>query len=512
MSLKKNILANYVSQFSIAIIGVIMMPMYIKYMGVEAYGLVGFYIMIQAWTQLLDMGMTPTLLRETARYRGGGISLRTLRQLTRTLETIFFCFSFCIALIAFHCSNLVAKNWLNVEHLPLKEVQLSIILIVFAVLLRWISNLYRGIISGAEKFVWLAVYNTSISIARFIVILPVILWVNNGPVAFFTHQFLISLTEIILLKLKSRRLYLQDAGDEAKQGKIFFFHWKSLRSVLKFSSTIAFTTSIWAIVTQADKLILSKILTLTDYAYFTLAVLASSCIMLLSGTTGTALMPRFSKLNFENRKNEITVLYRLATLFTGALSIPVTLALIFFTKPILFIWTGDVEIAINTEQLLSLYSIGNGLLVFNSFPYYLQYANGNLKFHFLGSILFALFFLPLLFLLSFKYGVIGAGWSWLTINLIFFIAWIPYIHSQLYPKLHLKWLFNDILPSLAYCLPVAFTLNYFIIWPSSRTQTFFILLTSCIILLCSTMIPLLFSLKIIKLSHVQKQYEKYFAR
>ena len=31
-------------------------PLYIKYMGAEAYGLVGFFTMLQAWFGLLDMG------------------------------------------------------------------------------------------------------------------------------------------------------------------------------------------------------------------------------------------------------------------------------------------------------------------------------------------------------------------------------------------------------------------------------------------------------------------------
>ena len=33
-----------------------MVPLYVRYMGVEAYGLVGFYAMLQGWFMLLDMG------------------------------------------------------------------------------------------------------------------------------------------------------------------------------------------------------------------------------------------------------------------------------------------------------------------------------------------------------------------------------------------------------------------------------------------------------------------------
>jgi O-antigen/teichoic acid export membrane protein len=48
-SLKRNILANYVSQFYVTIIGIVAMPLYLRYLGVEAYGLVGFFAMLQAW-------------------------------------------------------------------------------------------------------------------------------------------------------------------------------------------------------------------------------------------------------------------------------------------------------------------------------------------------------------------------------------------------------------------------------------------------------------------------------
>jgi len=74
MSFKKNIVANYASQLYSAGISILILPLYIKYMGAEAYGLVGFFTMLQAWFGLLDLGLTPTIARETARYRGGSMS------------------------------------------------------------------------------------------------------------------------------------------------------------------------------------------------------------------------------------------------------------------------------------------------------------------------------------------------------------------------------------------------------------------------------------------------------
>jgi O-antigen/teichoic acid export membrane protein len=48
MSLKRNIIANYTSQLYVTGVGILILPLYIKYMGAEAYGLVGFFTMLQA--------------------------------------------------------------------------------------------------------------------------------------------------------------------------------------------------------------------------------------------------------------------------------------------------------------------------------------------------------------------------------------------------------------------------------------------------------------------------------
>lgn len=75
MSFRKNIAASYASQIYVTLISIAMMPIYRSLLGSEPYGLVGFFAMIQAWFMLLDLGLTPTLAREAARYRGGGCQL-----------------------------------------------------------------------------------------------------------------------------------------------------------------------------------------------------------------------------------------------------------------------------------------------------------------------------------------------------------------------------------------------------------------------------------------------------
>lgn len=90
MSLKKNVLANYLGQGWSGLMGLVFLPLYIQYLGVEAYGLVGVFAMLQAWLVILDLGMSPTLGREMARFTAGAHSAQSIRDLLRSLELIAY--------------------------------------------------------------------------------------------------------------------------------------------------------------------------------------------------------------------------------------------------------------------------------------------------------------------------------------------------------------------------------------------------------------------------------------
>lgn len=162
-----------------------MIPMYVKYMGIEAYGLVGFYGMLQGWFQLLDIGLTPAMGRETARFQGGSTTAFSLRQLLRTLEGIFIVIAMLGALAIIVGSNYITNSWLQVQNLSLMEVRDAIVLMAIIVALRLICGLYRSVINGFEKLVWLNVFSSLIASIRFIGIIPFFVYVGSSPKDFF---------------------------------------------------------------------------------------------------------------------------------------------------------------------------------------------------------------------------------------------------------------------------------------------------------------------------------------
>jgi len=441
MSLKKNIIANYASQIYTTLIGILMLPIYIKYMGAEAFGLVGFFSMLQAWFNLLDLGLTPTIGRETARFRAGSLDALSFRRLFRSLSVIFLMIAFIGGGSLWLLSSTIAEDWLNAETLPLNEIQIVVQIMAISVALRWMCGLYRGVITGTERLVWLGGFNAFIATLRFVGVLPVMWFFGFIPMVFFTYQLLVAAIEIAGLWIQSTRLLpgLASANDS--------IGWSltPVRSVLKFSLTIAFTASVWVMVTQVDKLVLSSILPLAEYGYFTLAVLVASGIMILGGPISAAIMPRMAKLEAEGSSEEVIQLYRQSTQLVTVIAGSAAVTLAFCAKPLLWAWTGDAILASKAAPILALYAIGNGILAVAAFPYYLQYARGNLKLHFIGHLLLLFILIPSIVLSAVYYGAIGAGYAWVLVNALYLFIWVAVVHQKLQPGLHWNWLFKDVL-------------------------------------------------------------------
>lgn len=463
MSLKNNILASYASQIYATLIGIVMVPVYLRFMGMEAYGLIGFFAMLLIWFQLLDVGLTHTMMRETARYNAGAVDAMSVRRLLRTLEGFFAGIAIAGAACMILFSEFIASGWLTAQALPVSEVQHSLMLIALVLALRFLSSLYKSVVNGFERLVWLSGFNTLIATIRFVLVVPYFVYVGASPVEFFGFQLAVAALELLMIMIKAYRLMpgLADGGRIAWQ-------WEPLRGVLKFSLSIAVTSSVWIFVTQTDKLLLSKLLTLENYAYFSLAVIVANGVMIVTNPISFAIVPRLSNLAAAGDEAGLIRLYRNATQLVGMIAIPAAVVLAFFSENVLWAWTGNEDIVQAAAPVLALYALGNGILALSAFPYYLQFAKGDLRLHLYGSALFLLLLIPLLVWATLNHGAVGAGYAWLFANVVYFLVWTPVVHRRFAKGLHLQWLRRDVAPALALTIVGAMAAKHMVHWPHDR--------------------------------------------
>ena len=68
------VLRAYLSQAYVTLVSILFMPILLQQVGAEAFGLIGFFLMLQAWAQIADLGAASVLLREMARFTVGAIT------------------------------------------------------------------------------------------------------------------------------------------------------------------------------------------------------------------------------------------------------------------------------------------------------------------------------------------------------------------------------------------------------------------------------------------------------
>jgi len=468
-SLRYNILSGYLAQAYTALIGIVMVPVYMRYLGVEAYGLVGFFAMLQAWLQLMDMGLTPTLSRELSRYRAGALGGGEACTLVRSLEWLFGLLALCCIALSVAGSSLVARNWLKVQTLDLEVVASCIAIMGGIAGLRWLTGIYRSGLVGLDR--QLSVNGATVVFASFrsLFVVGVLIWWSSSPLWFFLYQALVAVLECLAYRCLLYRALPRGATP-------FWPDWSALRGISRFAGSIAFTSGLWVAIMQLDKLVLSHYLSLEDYGYFSLAVSVASGITLLSAPLIQALQPRLTMLASQGEEQGLLTLYRTGTQMVAVVMVSLAGSIAAFAEPLIFAWTGNPELARHAAPVLFWYALGNAVVGVLSIPYLLQYARGYLRLHVIGNALFGVCWLPAVLISAARYGGTGTGMTWFAGNLLFLLFWVALVHRRLAPSLVFPWLIDDVARIVVPAGLVAYALRHWAPALASRGGTLLYLL------------------------------------
>ncbi len=440
--LRRNVIANYISQIYSALVGILSVPAYAQHLGIEAFGVIGFYITLQAWFQALDVGLSTTLSRESSLYNADHSRQPIFSRLKSVLEYFFFGTAATAVVILYLGAEWISTNWIKASQIDATTIELILQLMGVIIAFRWLSCLYRGMIIGFELQVWLAKLNIAVTTVRFLAPLPFIIYFNVGLVFYFHMQLGVAVAEFLLLYTKIRwhlrAMQIAQIGSSGQSDRSEF------QRILKFAYGVATTSVIWVILTQTDKLVLSKVLPLDEYGRFSMAVTLANGINLITGPITMAILPRMTSIASTGDKVELLKMYRHLTQLVVTVLTPVTIVLTLTSYSAMFAWTGDTGLSQNTALILAIYTAGNMVMSIGAAAYALQYSLGHIRMHVIGNIISALIYVPCVILASLEFGAVGAASVWLLLNLLYLSIWIPRIHMILAPNINQQWYINDI--------------------------------------------------------------------
>ena len=412
-------------------------PFYIRLMGVEAYGLVGFYLVLLATLQVLDFGLTPTLNRELARLSALSDQSRIMRDFARTLEVFYWSVGALLGVTVAVLAPVLATRWVNPGSLGQDEVRNTIAVMGVLVGLQWPLSLYQGGLLGLQRQTHLNVLRASM--ATLSGVGAVIVLALNSPrvTTFFAWQAAVAVLHV---------------------ASIAFVFWACMpktnlptrpnvslvRRVTGFAAGMTGIAFFAMVLVQMDKAVLSKLVSLQSFGYYVLAGTAANGLQLFIMPIFTAAFPRLSGLCAAGAESEVRSLYHDCSQLMTVLVVPVAAVLALFSSEILTMWTGQVETAKQAAPLLSILVVGTAVNGLMHLPYAVQLAYGWTSIGLALTITQVVVFLPLLVWAATAHGAIGAAWVWALLNVAYLTIGLPWTHRRLLRGEAAEWIISDV--------------------------------------------------------------------
>lgn len=443
MGLSRNLFAGLANSIWTALVGLAVVPLYIKYLGIEAYGLIGFFVTMQALMQLLDMGLAPMINREVARYSADG-NLAGAGKLLHTLAVVYWSMAVIIALLLVALAPLIANYWLQSKQLSPQVIAHSVMLMGLVVACRWPIGLYQGALLGAER---LAV-SSSVSIAMVTLgsggAVVILAFVSPTIEAFFIWQAGVNFIYAATMRWAAWRVI--------GRVKTARFDMGQFKSVWRFSAGMSGLAFLGLLLNQLDKVILSKILTLEAFAHYMLATVVVSGLFVIVSPMFNVIYPRFTALVVVGDTEKLISLYRMGTRIFATILFPVTMILVVFADDLVLLWMGKAGVVSSTAPIISLLAMGTALHGIMYFPYALQLAHGMTRLPLIICISLVIIMVPLIISFALMYGVLGGAIAWLILNVLYvmFGTWLT--HRHLLKGIAVKWLIQDVGIPLAWSI------------------------------------------------------------
>ena len=138
-SVRHNIFANFAGKVWSGIFSLAFVPVYIKLMGVEVYGL------------------NATLNRELSRLSMAENSAQESRNLVRTFEVVYWGVGILIGIAVIILAPLLAKYWINSTSFSSETIEHALLIMGILLASQWPGSIYSGGLMGLQRQVVLNV-------------------------------------------------------------------------------------------------------------------------------------------------------------------------------------------------------------------------------------------------------------------------------------------------------------------------------------------------------------------
>lgn len=432
MSLQRNTAANLAGRVWTAALGLVLIPIYIDLLGMEWYALVGFFATLQSLFLIIDFGLGAAFSREIARLSARDNSAQDQRDLLATLNVLYWLLAAAVALTVWVLAPLIATHWVQPESLSVASLVTSLRLMGVSIAFQLPMGLYQGGLLGLQRQVAFNAVSIVTATIRAAGAIGILLYISSTVEAFFAWQAVVAF-------LSACAFWLVLARAVPRSPKRATVRYMLLVPMFGYGAGWAANTIGIAVAQQTDKVIVSAMLPLEQFGYYTLASTVAAILWTLVTPVSAAAFPRFNRCVAAGDDAGLADEYDRANQLLAAVLMPAAMVFVFFGGDVMTIWTQKPAVATQIEGLVVCFTVGMTLVGLVNVALHLALSYGWFRLTIAFTWGTAIVSAPLFWLATREWGLMGAAVIWMLQNAAYLLL-IPILHRRYVPGGGRSWL------------------------------------------------------------------------
>ncbi len=317
----------------LGVLVVLATPWYVARLGLEGYGILGLWLMMQVMTGVLDAGMGATLVREFAGSARDRRGLEFKRDLLRTLETIYWAIAALLTLVLALAAGSIADHWLNYDSSSSAPIGNAIRMMAIALGLQFPCVLYSNGLAGLHAQGRMNAFQILGNSLRYGSGAAVLLW-RADLEWFFATQAVVAAVQTFATRSVVWGM-ISEAGVRSPAFRIGM-----LRRLWRFSTGMALTAVAAILLANADRIALSKMVPTAELGKYAVAFTATGLLQMGIQPFYRAFFPRYCELVSSGDAKRLREEYFRSCRLMSAVIIPLGVLGFAFAPEIFVAWLG----------------------------------------------------------------------------------------------------------------------------------------------------------------------------
>lgn len=401
--LAKNIFWNLLGQIVPMLVAIVSIPLIIKGLGFERFGLLTIVWVLIGYFSIFDLGMGRALTHLVAEKLGKG-QAKEIPQLAWSALLLMLLFGLIGTLVMIFLSPWLIQNVLKIPESLQKETLDAFYLLAFSIPIVISTSGLRGILEAQQHFAFVNAIRIPMGIFTYL-----------GPLLAiqYSQNLFIVIAVLLLIRLIAWIAHLLlcfYVMPSLRHG--FTLQCKGIYPLLNFGSWMTVSNIVSPAMTFLDRFFIGAIISVAAVAYYVTPYEVVTRFAIIPSAIVGVLFPVFSA-TFKKDRNMAVLLFGRAVKYTFIILFPIILVVVTLAHEGLELWLGT-EFAINSTHVLQLLAVG---VLFNSIahiPFALLQGAGRPDLTAKIHLMELPFYLIAIWWLIGHYGIEGVAIAWMA--------------------------------------------------------------------------------------------------